>query len=138
MDFVNRINKMSEDSGAVVIGQERLGKIVAAVRYDTYNTVSIMMHIAAEGSRWMTRDFLWKCFDYPFVQLGLKKIIAPTEEGNLKARKFIENIGFVLEHKIEDACETGAVFIYTMTPNQCRFIGKDHGKKILTIATASS
>jgi RimJ/RimL family protein N-acetyltransferase len=136
LDYVNRINRQSPDCNSVGIGWEKNGEIIAALRYDSYNGTSMMMHVAAKGKRWMTKEYLFKAFHYPFVQLGLKKLLAPTEEGNLTARRFIEHIGFVLEHKIENACPSGAIYLYSMTPEQCRFLGDTYGQIFLAARRA--
>ncbi len=98
-------------------------KLIAGVILDAYNGASIMMHVAAEpGSRWLNRNFLWACFSYPFDQLKVKKIIGLVGEGNTAARKFDENLGFVLETTLKDAHPDGSLLIYTMNREQCRWL----------------
>jgi len=107
---------------SVAIGLEEDGKLIAGVLYDNYRKKSICMHVAAEGTRWMTKEYLRVCFDYPFRQLGVNKIIGIVGEKNTKARSFDEHLGFELEHIIKDACEDGDMLIYSMTKEQCRHL----------------
>lgn len=108
------------DSAA--FGLIRNGQIIAGVLFDMYNKSSIAMHVAGEGKRWLTREFLRVCFDYPFRQLAVKKIIGLVDSSNSQARKFDEHLGFIHEATIADASPHGDLMIYTMTKEQCRFL----------------
>jgi len=134
----------------VYIGLEQDGKLIAVCGFDNYNGRSLHMHIAAEGKRWMTKEYLWYCFHYPFVEVGVDKIIGIVEEGNKKAIRFDNRLGFVHEATIEDAHPNGAILILTMTKQQCRFLrnsegdpsstthtGVDDGKQEFSAATAA-
>ncbi len=105
------------------IGLERNGNLVAAVLYDNCTGRSVQMHVASDRtSRWMTREYLGVCFDYPFNQLRVNKIIGLVDSTNHEAIRFDENIGFHLEHVITDAGQKGDLLIYSMTRQQCRWI----------------
>lgn len=96
---------------------------LAACLFEASNGASIMLHIATDNSRrWMTREYLWYVFYFPFVQLGITKIIAPVETSNSACIKFIEHIGFVLEATLKDAAPKGDLLIYTMTADQCKWL----------------
>lgn len=98
-------------------------RIIAAVLYDGFNGASIHMHVAAEpGKRWLDRKFLWKCFDYPFRQLGCNLIIGPVAESNLAARKFDEHLGFEIQATLKDAHPDGDLLIYGMYKHQCKWL----------------
>lgn len=116
------------ENGAQAIGYEKNGELIAGVVYDRYNGQSICMHVAAEGKRWMTREYLWICFHYPFIQLGVKKIIGLVDSTNIDAIRFDENLGFNKEHVIKDAGKHGDLIIYSMTKEQCRFLERKHGR----------
>lgn len=104
------------------IGLEQDGKLIAGVLYDHYNGQSIAMHVAAEGKRWMTREYLWVCFHYPFEQLKVKKIIGLVDSTNLDAQRFDEHLGFEKEAVITHAGAVGDLIIYGMTKDKCRFL----------------
>ena len=86
------------------------------------------MHVASTSKYFLTRTFLNVVFDYPFNQLGCKKIIATVNSDNEKARNLNEKLGFVLECKIIDAVKSGDLLIYTMNKDNCKFIGGTYGR----------
>lgn len=105
------------------IGLADSGRIVAGVLFDSFNGASVCMHIAAEpGSQWMNRKLLWVCFDYPFNQLKVSKILGLVAEGNTAARRLDEHLGFVREATLRDADPSGDLLIYSMTRSQCRWL----------------
>lgn len=103
------------------IGQERSGKIVAGVLYEDFNHANVVCHIAGEGN-WATRRFLRIIFDYPFRQLGVKRITVPVAQSNAKCRRFVEHLGFTLEATLHDAHPDGHLFIYRMMAHECRWL----------------
>lgn len=109
------------------------GELIAVVLFDDYNKANINMHVAAvPGSRWLTREFLWYCFHYPFIELGCKRITGLVAETNYAARKFDEHLGFTLEATLKDAHPDGDLLLYVMTKQDCKWIhlkDKRHGKK---------
>lgn len=118
------------ESDSTAIGLEEDGELVAGVVFDNYNSRSICMHIAAiPGARWMTREYLWVCFAYPFNQLKVNKILGLVDSTNHAARKFDEHLGFMLECNIKDAGRDGDLLIYSMTRQQCRFLGVKNGRQ---------
>lgn len=125
----NRCGGVYTVGDSVAIGLEREGQIIGGVVYDHYNINSIVMNVAGEGN-WLNREFLWFAFYYPFEQLKVKKIIGLVDSSNLKARRFDEHLGFVLEHCIVDGGQQEDQLIYSMTRNQCRWLER-YGHKIL-------
>lgn len=104
------------------IGLERDGELIAGVMYDWHNDASIYMHVASGPKRWMDRSYLRAVFAYPFIQLKCNVIIGLVAEDNFSARRFDEHIGFTLEHRIKGADPAGDLLIYTMRPEQCRWL----------------
>lgn len=118
-----RTNEFGNFGSAVGIGWLRNGELVAGVAYSEFNGVNIQMHVASDGSRrWMTREYLWACFDYPFNQAGVKRITGLVGEGNLEARRFDEHLGFTHEATLKGAHPTGDLLIYRMWKADCRFL----------------
>jgi RimJ/RimL family protein N-acetyltransferase len=73
------------------------------------------MHVASDGSRhWLSRDFLWHCFNYAFNTAGVNRCTALIGEGNTAAIRFDEKIGFQLETRLRGAHPTGDLLIYVM------------------------
>ncbi|UGQ44973.1 GNAT family N-acetyltransferase [Massilia endophytica] len=111
------------------IGLEDEGQLIAGVVFDNYNGASVCMHVAAlPGKRWLTREFLWYAFYYPFEELKVRRITGLVAEGNAAARKFDEHLGFRLETRLKDADPTGDLLVYCMTKADCRFLELKHGK----------
>lgn len=107
--------------------EENIGRpawrLIAGVAYCEWNGVNVVCHIASDGSRrWMTRDFLWTIFDYPFNQLKAKRITVCVGEGNSASRRFVEHLGFGLEAQLQGAHPTGDLLIYVMRKPHCRWL----------------
>lgn len=111
---------LGEDT--VCIGNVIDGELKAVVAYCNFQGKSCQTHICSIGSNWMTRDFLWAIFDYPFKKLGLKVILAVISGTNEKSLKLSRHLGFEDIAKIADAHEDGDMVIMTMRPPQCRWL----------------
>lgn len=115
-------------------GVEQDGELVAGVLFDHhYPAGSVQMHVAGTpGVHWATPERLTLAFRYPFEHLQVKKIVGVVQENNAAARRFDEHLGFTLEARIKDACVGGDLLIYTMTRDQCRFLGECYETAINT------
>ena len=107
---------------ATALGVESDGQIVGGCVYEKFAGQSLVMHCAGTG-HWLTREFLRAMFAYPFVQLGVKKVIGPVDSSNEQARAFNEHLGFVPEAVIADGAPYGDLIMYTLTRQQCRYLG---------------
>ena len=104
-------------------------RLVAGVAYTDYNGANLCMHVVAvPGKRWLTREFLWTCFDYPFNQCKVKRVTGLVGEGNLQARRFDEHLGFERETTLKAAHPTGDLIVYVMWKRNCRFLGERYGQ----------
>lgn len=103
-----------------VIGllDDSIGQAVAGVWFEGWNGASIMVHIAAEGKKWLNREFLWFICYYPFEQLKVNKVIAPIESSNQDSINFVEHFGFTLEATLKDAAPKGDLLLYTLVKEQ--------------------
>ena len=98
-------------------------ELVAGCWFEKWNGVNVHMHIAAKpGRKWLSRDFLWYCFHYPFVELGCKRVTGYVEAKNLDARRFDEHLGFQIEARLKDAAPDGDVLVYVMFRDECRWL----------------
>lgn len=115
------VNATSDMQG---IGLEKDGKLIAGVLYEGYSGTNVWMHVAAEpGGRWMTRDFLQVCFNYPFVTLGCKRVSGYVMASNAEARRFDEHLGFEVEATLKGAAPDGGdVLLYVMWKEGCRYV----------------
>jgi RimJ/RimL family protein N-acetyltransferase len=114
------------------IGWRKNGQIVAGVAYANWNGVNVECHIASDGlKRWLTKQYLWTIFDYPFNQLGVNRITVCVGEGNTDSRRFVEHLGFIIEARLKGAHPTGDILIFCMKRQDCRFIQKGfHREKL--------
>lgn len=111
-------------AGMQGIAVVRDGEIVGGVLYDDYNKQNIWMHVAGtDGVQWATKTFLKKVFEYPFIQLGVKRITGWVEASNMRARRLDEHLGFKHEATLKGAAQDGGdVMLYVMWREDCRFI----------------
>lgn len=122
-----RTNEFGNFGCAVGIGWEHNGALAAGVAYGDYNGVNIQMHVASDGSkRWMRREYLWACFDYPFNQAGCKRITGLVGEGNKAAQRFDEHLGFELEARLKSAHPTGDLLVYVMWKDNCKWVSREN------------
>ena len=119
-----RTNEFGRFGTDIGIGWERGGYLVAGVAYADWNGPNVVCHIASDGSRrWATREYLRTIFDYPFNQLGVKRITVCVGEGNAASRRFVEHLGFKLEAELAGAHSTGHLRIYRLWRDECRYLG---------------
>ena len=117
---------------AQAIGLERHGEMVAGVVYENWNGASFVCHIVVEGL--MTPAYLAAIFHYPFVHCGARLIIAPVAESNENSIRFVKKLGFREIARLPEAHPDGSLLLFTMTAEQCRFIGERFGKKLASTA----
>jgi len=119
-------SRIDEDQfgDAVAIGLEEDGELIAGVVFNLYIGPSIMMHVAAvPGRRWMTRDYLYRCFAYPFLQVKCNRITGLVREDNLDAQRFDEHLGFKREGLIRRGANDGSnLILYGMLKEECRWL----------------
>jgi RimJ/RimL family protein N-acetyltransferase len=97
----------------------RMGGVI----FSHYTGESIAIHSGAWHPRWINRDMLFVTFDYPFNQLGVKRIFGQVPEDNLHARKFNENLGFEYVARIEGVFPRNvACMVMRMDREGCRFL----------------
>ena len=109
-----------------------------AVIYDHFEEGgSIQLHIAIDNPKYVTRQAISACFEYPFYQLGVKKVLGIVNSTNDSALTFDMRLGFTVEAIISDAYDMGSMYILSMTREQCRWLrGKNYGLRIKRSAAA--
>lgn len=121
-----RTNEFGRFGTDIGIGWAKAGELVAGVAYADWNGPNVVCHIASDGSRrWLTREYLWTIFDYPFRQLKVRRITVCVGEGNSASRRFVEHLGFRLEATLRAAHPTGDLLVYVMMKEWCRWISAD-------------
>lgn len=71
------------------------GEIMAGIRYcDHQPHTSISMHVESFHPSWLSRDFCWVMFDYPFRLLGVERALTFTPESNHRSLNLQKRLGF--------------------------------------------
>jgi len=119
-----RIDEDRFGTDCIALGLEEDGELIAGVVYNWYTGPSISIHVAAEpGRRWLNRDFLFRVFAYPFLQLSCNRVTGLVRVDNLDAQRFDEHLGFVREGIIRQGAEDKTDFIlYGMLKDECRWL----------------
>ena len=122
--FVRTLMPMNDVEHMKGLGLERDGQLVAGVLYEGYNGQNVWMHVAgAPGSKWMTRDYLRYCFQYPFNEMGVKRVSGYVNASNTAARRLDEHLGFKPEATLTGAAPDGGdVILYAMWRKDCRYV----------------
>lgn len=107
----------------IAICRVRRDVLVGGVIYTDYTGESIAMHTASWDEHWINRDLLFVGFDYPFNQLGVKRIFGRLSEGNMRALEFNMNAGFRTVARIEGVYKHGiAQIVMRLDRDDCRFL----------------
>jgi len=109
---------------AIGLGLTENGILIAGVVFNMYTGPSICIHVAAEpGKRWLNRDFLFRTFAYPFIQLKCNRITGLVRVDNLEAQRFDEHLGFKKEGIIRKGASDGTdMILYGMLKEECRWL----------------
>ncbi len=98
--------------------------LAAGVVYDQYNGANICMHVVSDGSKsWLRREYLWFCFYYPFVQLGVRRVTGAVPQSNMDAIKFDLHLGFEYETSLRKAHPDGDLLLFVMWKEHCKWLG---------------
>ena len=103
------------------IGWQKDGEIVAGVAYECFTGGNIYVHQCIQGR--VPRMFWWAVTDYPFNQLGCKRITGLVESTNKKAPELNKHIGFRVEATLEKAGQNDAdMVVMVLWKEDCRFL----------------
>lgn len=123
-NFVTQFFSLHRSEGQKGIVLRRDGEVIAAALYVENNGTNCFIHLAGmPGRRWLTREFLYWCLHYPFVQVGLKRMTGWIEATNKDCIRFAEHIGFKRETTLRGAGQNGVdVHIYALHRSDCRYV----------------
>ena len=103
------------------IGWQKDGEIVAGVAYEGFSGSNIFVHQCVEGR--VSRNFWWAVTDYPFNQLGCKRITGLVDSINSKALALNKHIGFQVEATLEKAGKNDSdLVVMVLWKEDCRFL----------------
>lgn len=111
-------------SDAYAIACEVGDEIAAVTVWSGFDQCNCLISIASDGSRrWMTREFLYRSFAYPFVQLGLPRVTAKVDEINSDSLRLGFHLGFIEEGRMRRAAPGGRdEIIMGLLKENCRWI----------------
>ena len=98
------------------------GEILGGFALMGYTTTTMVVHMAGRDPRWCSRDLLWMLFDYAFVQLRLRKVLATVSTGNPHAIALDLRAGFRIEAIVRDVYDDGHMLILAMDAARCRWL----------------
>ena len=105
------------------MGLVRGGKLVAGLIFNGYEGANVNMHISAiDGRKWLTPEFLFAAFDYPFNELGRKRVTAFMRSKNDRAISFAKNLGFEYEGTMKNYYADDDAVVYGLLRENCRFL----------------
>lgn len=107
---------------SVVIARVENDQLYGGAVFDDYTGKSISMHTAGFVPNWISRDLLWMCFHYPFVQLGVTKVLGTVVSSNHKALALDKHLGFKVEAVISDVYPTGDAVVMGMYKEDCKWL----------------
>ena len=125
-----RINGHWLPGKGTAIGRIHNGVVIAGVVYEEYTGTNMVCHIAGEGA-WANREFLSAIFDYPFNHAKVSRLTAPISSLNLKSRRLVEKMGFIIEGKLSQAIPDGDLLLYKMFKLDCKYLGNRYGKRFI-------
>lgn len=104
------------------IGWMRDGQLWVGILYDGYTGASIAMHSRCDDPKKVTKEFLFAIFDYPFNQLGCKRVTGLVPSDNLRAQEVNEKLGWKRETVLKDYFLDGDGIVYVMRKEDCRWL----------------
>lgn len=128
-DWVAERIGCSKDWGAFeAIGLEQDGDLIAGVVVDGYTkNARCSIHCAGDGKRWLNREFLSVVFRYVFEQAACRVVVNTVNSENEASMKFTEHLGFEEKLRVEGGSPDGALVIFVMRREDCRWLGLKRG-----------
>lgn len=114
---------------------------LVVVAYNTFSGRVCQGHIAGEGN-WLSREFLWAMFDYPFNQCNVVELFTTVNTENPRAMRLNTRLGFVPRYLIHGGWDDDTDMLMTsMRKEHCQWLRpmilkeKSDGKKFQPSAT---
>ena len=96
--------------------------VVGAVVYGNLSGADVELHMTGEVG-WLTKGNLRTIFEYPFKELGCRRVTAWIARKNKRSRDLAERLGFKLEGVRRKGCGNGAdAIMYGLLAEECRWI----------------
>lgn len=126
-------------SDAHAIAMEVDDDIAAVTVWNSIEQYNCLISIASDGTRrWMTREFLFRSFAYPFVQLGLPRVTVKIDEDNIESVRLGVHLGFSFEGAMRKAAPGGRrEIIMGLLKEDCRWISVDLARHTVKHSTVN-
>jgi hypothetical protein len=110
------------------LARTRDGELLGGVIYqDHFPPTSICIHVASWDPRWLSRDFLWAIFDYPFNVIGVDNVIGLVNETQPDVLAFDLKIGFEERYRLPGIVPGGDLIVLYMERGKCRWLVDEAG-----------
>ena len=111
-EWVEEVQKAKFASNAHAIGWGSLHRgIICGVVYEGYNGANYWVHIAKMKGTKFPAAFIAAFVDYPFNQLGCRRISATIAESNSQAINFARKLGAAQEGRLPEATSNGEALL---------------------------
>lgn len=87
-----------------------------------YTGGSLTVHMAGDDPHWCSRELLWLVFHYAFVQLRVRKLLAPVRSDNWKAIELNLRAGWQVEAVLRDVFPDAHMLVLSMTKAGCPWL----------------
>lgn len=105
--------------------------IVVGLLYNNFSPgesgiIDCQMHVAARtGAKWAKPEFLYHIFNYPFSQMGCKRVTAIVKKKHKKYINFYKKLGFEQEGVLRSFFLDGDAVILGMLKSECKWLDLD-------------
>jgi hypothetical protein len=101
-------------------------QLMGGVLFSDWMGGSVQVHVAGFQPCWADKGLLYLTFNYPFTQLGVKKLIGLVPEWNYRARNLNLHLGFKIEYKVDDVFNhqqlDNGMYIMSMRREDCKWL----------------
>ena len=109
-----------EASSGQGIGLLHDSNLVAGAWFETIFGQTMVAHIAIPAPVFLSREFLWYIFFYPFQECDCEQILAPVAQSNLAAQRLVLRLGFSPRETLEEGPD--ATILFLMERSSCRWL----------------
>jgi hypothetical protein len=71
---------------------------------------------------WCTLELLWLCFDYPFNQLQVERVLAPVASTNVHAYDLCKRAGYRIFSRVPKVVPRGDLVVFSMEREHCKWL----------------
>lgn len=103
-----------------------MDSVGTCVLWDNFIGRTCTISIAIQDVRSFTKTVVREAFRYPFLVAGCELVLALVDSDNTKSMTLCEKVGFRKDTIYPKAGKDADLVIYSMAPDQCRWIRQEH------------